>query len=243
MAEPPEELSWLDYFSGGVPTGDYFRLKLEHLRKLVAPAKDEYPSILVEVWYIGVVSYFEAFCKDHFASIINILPTTAIRLRDKGQDTMVDVAVLLRTKADLTSQIGFLLAEKFDFGTPKKVNALYRALVDVTPFSRDEASVYDEVLRARHLLVHHGGSFTSSYIEQMNSTGSDPGSNRVFFDSLVLTKEMFFREVNFFEGVARKLLKSTYAAMNHIVTEEGLAIGKQRQKAIDAFLWYGNGTG
>ena len=77
----------------------------------------------------------------------------------------------------------------------------------------------------------------------MNSTGLDPGSNRVFFDSLILTKEMFFREVNFFEGIARKLLKSTYAAMNHIITEEGRAIGKERQKAIDAFLRYGNGTG
>jgi hypothetical protein len=243
MAEPPEELSWLDYFSGGVPDGEYFRMKLEHLRKLVDPAKDEVPSILIEVCYIGLVSYFEAFCKDHFAAIINILPTTAIRLRDKGHDTLVDVAVLLRTKADLTSQIGFLLAEKFDFGTPKKVNALYGALVTVTPFSKDEASVYDEVLRARNLLVHHGGTFTSSFIEQMHSAGSDPGSNRVFFDSLVLTKEMFFREVHFFEGVARKLLRSTHTAMNRMVAEEGLTIGKERQKAIDAFLWWGNGVG
>jgi hypothetical protein len=203
MAEPPEELSWLDYFSGGVPTGEYFRMILEHLRKLVDPAKDEFPSILIEVCYIGLVSYFEAFCKDHFAAIINILPTTAIRLRDKGHE----------------------------------VNALYGALVTVTPFSKDEASVYDEVLRARNLLVHHGGTFTSSYLEQMHSAGLDPGSSRVFFDSLVLTKDAFFREIHFFEGVARKLLRSTHTAMNRMVAEEGLTIGKERQKAIDALLW------
>jgi hypothetical protein len=35
MAESAEELSWLDYFSGGVPTGEYFRMTLEDLRKLV----------------------------------------------------------------------------------------------------------------------------------------------------------------------------------------------------------------
>lgn len=151
MAESPEELTWLDYFSGGVPTGEYFRMTLEDLRKLVAPTGGEFSRTLIEVCYIGLVSYFEAFCKDHFAAIVNILPTTAIRLRDKGQDTMVDVAVLLRTKADLTSQVGFLLAEKFDFGTPQKVNALYGALVTVTPFSKDEASTYDRILRDRHL--------------------------------------------------------------------------------------------
>ena len=243
MAESPEELSWLEYFSGGVPTGEYFRMTLDDLRKLVAPSSDEFPRNLIEVCYIGLVSYFEAFCKDHFAAIINILPTTAIRLRDKGHDTTVDVAVLLRTKADLTSQLGFLLAEKFDFGTPQKVNALYGALLTVTPFSKYAASVYDRILRDRHLLVHHGGTFTSSYLQQMRSSGLDPGPSRVFFDSLVVTKEAFLRDVHFFEDIARKLLSSTRTAMNRFIAEEGLNVGKERQKAIDAFLWWGNGDG
>jgi hypothetical protein len=189
------------------------------------------------------VSYFEAFCKDHFAAIINILPTTAIRLRDKGQDTMLDVAVLLQTKADLTSNLGFLLAEKFDFGTPQKVNTLYGALVTVTPFSRDEASVYQRILRDRNLLVHHGGTFTWSYLQQMRSAGLDPERSRVFFDSLVVTKEAFLRDVQFLEGIARKILKSTRSGANRVVAEEGLTIGKEHQKAIDAFLWWGNGDG
>ena len=248
MAESAEELSWLDYFSGGVPTGEYFRMTLEDLRNLVDTAtelwnRSESPRNLIEVCHIGLVSYFEAFCKDHFASIINILPATAIQLRDKGQDTTLDVAVLLRTKADLTSQLGFLLAEKCDFGTPQKVNALYGALLTVTPFSRDEASIYDRILRDRHLLVHHGGTFTSSYLQQLRSAGLPPGKGRVFFDSLVVTKEAFLRDLEFLKDIARKMLKSTHAAANRLVAEQGLAIGEERQKAIDAFLWWGNEDG
>lgn len=241
MADSSEELSWLEYFSGGVPTGEYFSITLDDLRKLVASANDELLTNLIQVCYIGLVSYFEAFCKDHFAAIINILPTTAIRFRDKGHDTTVDVAVLLRTEASLTSQLGFLLAEKFDFGTPQKVNALYGALLTVTPFSKDEASAYDRILRDRHLLVHHGGTFTSSYLQQIRSAGLDPGRSRVFFDSLVVTKEVFLRDAQLLEDVARKLLRSTHNAMNRVVAEEDLKIDKERQKAIDAFLWWGNG--
>lgn len=40
MAESAEELSWLDYFSGGVPTGEYFRMTLEDLRDLVDTATE-----------------------------------------------------------------------------------------------------------------------------------------------------------------------------------------------------------
>ena len=243
MADPPEALSWLDYFSGGVPTGEYFHMTVEDLRNLVATATQESSRNLIEVCYIGLVSYFEAFCKDHFASIINILPTTVIQIRDKGQDTTLDLAVLLRSKANLTSQLGFLLAEKFDFGTPQKVNALYGALLTVTPFSRNEASIYDRVLRDRHLLVHHGGTFTSSYLQQMRPADVDPGKDRVFFDSLVVTKEAFLHDLEFLGGIARKVLKSTHAAANRLVGEQALTIGQERQKAIDAFLWWGNGDG
>lgn len=77
----------------------------------------------------------------------------------------------------------------------------------------------------------------------MRSAGLDPGPSRVFLDSLVVTKEAFLRDVDFFAGVARKLLRSTHTAMNRLVTEEGLTIGKERQKAIEAFLWWGNGDG
>jgi hypothetical protein len=243
MAEPSEELSWLEYFSGGVPTGEYFRMTLDDLRQLVASSAGEHPRNLIEVCYIGLVSYFEAFCKDLFAAVINILPTTAIRLREKGHDTTVDVAVLLGIKADLASHLGFLLAEKFDFGTPQKVNALYGALLTVTPFSRDEAFTYDRILRDRHLLVHHGGTFTSSYLQQMRGADLDPERSRVFFDSLVVTKEAFLRDVQFFEDVGRKLLRGSRNAMNRIVAEEALTLDKERQKAIDAFLWWGNGDG
>jgi hypothetical protein len=77
----------------------------------------------------------------------------------------------------------------------------------------------------------------------MRAAGLDLGNIRVFTDSLVVTREGFVRDVEFFEGVALKMLKSTHAALNRVVTEEGLSIPTERKKAIDAFLWWEHGDG
>jgi hypothetical protein len=62
--------------------------------------------------------------------------------------------------------LGFLLAEKYDFGTPKRINALFNALLKITPFGREDAKRYAALLRDRNLLVHHGGVYTLAYLEQ-----------------------------------------------------------------------------
>ena len=77
----------------------------------------------------------------------------------------------------------------------------------------------------------------------MSGAGPDPGRNRVFFDSLVVTRESFLRDLEFLERIARKMLRSTHAAANRLVAEQELIIGGERQKAINAFLWWGNGDG
>ena len=67
------EPSSLDYFTGGVPTGEFFRLTLDDLSSFVDRSSNERGvNRLNEVCFIGLVSYFEAFCKDHFASILNM---------------------------------------------------------------------------------------------------------------------------------------------------------------------------
>jgi hypothetical protein len=163
---------WLEYFSGGVPTGLYFRMTLDDLRKVSALQDGDSPGInrLQELCFIGLVSYFEAFCKDHFASLINLEPSLVANLKANGQDVSIDAAHVTLYADEIDRRLGFVLAEKYDFGTAQKINALFGALLKVTPFGRDEAKKYAGLLQDRNLLVHHGGTLTLTYLEQ--SVGS-----------------------------------------------------------------------
>jgi hypothetical protein len=67
----------LDYFSAGVPAGAVFWSVLEDIRKISAQLAMPERGIqrIQEICFVGSISYFEAFCKDHFASLINIEPS------------------------------------------------------------------------------------------------------------------------------------------------------------------------
>src|SRR5689334_21847502 len=135
---------WLDLFSGGVPTAPFFfGYTLEGLEQLYLARADNLSGHLNELCVIGLVSYFEAFCKDHFASIINIEPSLLKNLSKHGQDISIDPTKALELGDALSCNIGFLIAEKYDFGTAQKINALYRALLMITPFSKDDMKIYD----------------------------------------------------------------------------------------------------
>src|SRR5437870_1452604 len=87
----------LDYFSSGVPTGASFRMVLDELREISQSAPDhERPRLdrLQEICFIGLMSYFEAFCKDHFASLINIEPSLVGNLKRAGQNVELDATRL-----------------------------------------------------------------------------------------------------------------------------------------------------
>ena len=156
----------LDYFSGGVPADAVFWSVLEDIRKISAQFANPERGIqrLQEICFVGSISYFEAFCKDHFASLINIEPSLVERLREAGQDVTIDASAVALYGTGVVSRLGFLVAEKYDFGTAKKINALYSALLKVSPFSTDEAHAYSRLLGDRNLFVHHGGTYTLSYV-------------------------------------------------------------------------------
>jgi hypothetical protein len=231
---------WLDYFSGGVPTGEFFRMTLDDLAKTVNRSAKGL-SRVNEVCFIGLVSYFEAFCKDHFASILNIEPTLLASLRDNGQDTQIDPARLLEFGDHWNIRLGFLVAEKFDFGTAQKINALYRALLKITPFSKSEAKYYDGILRDRNLFVHHGGVLTLTYSTR-NASPTTHRTSRPFFDSLVVTPEYFDERLEFIKGVSRKILKATHSALHDHVAKSGGNFQSERLKAVDTFLWWGDAS-
>lgn len=186
-----------------------------------------------EVSYIGLVAYFEAFCKDHFASVLNIEPSLLERLRQQGQDIQVDPTRLLDLGAEWSYRLGFLVAEKFDFGTPQRINALYGALLKLTPFSKDDAKFYEAMLNDRNLLVHHGGMYTFSYVSQTKLEWKEAGHGP-YFGSLVVTAEYFEKRFAFIDEMARKILKSTHSALTAYIESLGVKYTEERQKAVDA---------
>jgi hypothetical protein len=123
---------WLDYFSGAVPTSEFFPMTLDDLSEIVSAATDRAGSNrLTEGCFISLVSYFEAFCKDHFASILNIEPRLLENLKRQGQDITIDPSHLLSFDQEWSCRLGFLIAEKYDLGTARKTNALYGALLKI----------------------------------------------------------------------------------------------------------------
>lgn len=226
----------LDYFSGGVPTGEFFRMTLDDLTKTVNRSAKGL-SRVNEVCFIGLISYFEAFCKDHFASILNIEPALLASLRDNGQDTQIDPSQLLEFRDQWLIRLGFLVAEKFDFGTAQKINSLYGALLKITPFSKEEAKYYEGILRDRNLFVHHGGTVTLTYSTQ-KGLSQEHKASQPFFDSLVVTPEYFDERLEFINGIARKILKSTHSALHDYVAKSSSDYHPERLKALDAFLWW-----
>ena len=128
----------LDFFSGGVPTGANFGLSLEIIRAISRMGDNHITDHFQVLCLIGLLSYFEAFCKDHFASLINIEPSLIECLRRNGQETHIDAKYVSLFGANIDRTIGFILAEKYDFGTAQKINSLYMALIRISPFSKDE---------------------------------------------------------------------------------------------------------
>jgi hypothetical protein len=234
------DVTWTEYFSGGVPTGEYFRTTLADIEEVCLSAKDD-KSIhrLNELCFIGLVSYFEAFCKDHFASILNIMPELLDDLKANKQDISIDSSRVVAYGGEITHKLGFLVAEKYDFGTAQKINTIYKALINITPFSKSDIRIYSEILRDRNLLVHHGGTYTLSYIQQA-SIGDDGGRNRAFLDSLMITKESVIDKLHFLGDLARKMLKASNSAALTYMNEHAIVLGAERRRAIDAFLWWGN---
>src|SRR5436309_1028437 len=119
------EHDWLEYSSGGVPTGESFRGRLEDLREISEADTRESGRLnsLQELCFVGLLSYFEAFCKDHFAHLINLEPSLIASLRAGGQDVSIDAAHVAAYGPDSSARLGFILASRFDFGSPRKINA------------------------------------------------------------------------------------------------------------------------
>lgn len=232
------DMNALDYFVAGVPAGSLFKMSFDEIAEMVRTSKADRSSDLnpvAEVCLIGLVSYFEAFCKNQFASIINVCPQTMNVFCSKRPDITIKIKDLLALEFPEKNKFGFILAEKFDFGSARDINSLYIDLLSVTPFSKDEMKKYDRLLNDRNLLVHHAGIYTIKYHEQTFIKQSV--RNRIFFDSLVVRKKDFFQWAKFIEEIVVKIINSSHKALSVFITNEKLKLSKENKKALEYLLW------
>lgn len=228
------EIHALDYFSGGVPTCSYFQLQLNSIRDLLKPSPDDEHDTLVQVCFIGLMSYFEAFIKDQFAALINLCPPLLPRLEERNQNVLVSAACLASLGDNAIRSLGFLVAEQHDFGSAQKINALYGALLKITPFSSDERVKYERLLRDRNLIVHHGGTYTTKHLIAAKMWPAE--KEAAFFHSVVITKRDLFAAAEFLEGIACKSAKAAKAAVAHFVEESGAILSDAQKRGISLFL-------
>jgi hypothetical protein len=187
---------------------------------------------VAEICVIGLVAYFEAFCKGHFASMINIHPPLIRNLEERGREVTVRASDLIELDEPVLPRLGFLVAERYEFGTPKLINSLYTDLVQRTPFTRDEADRFSALLDDRHLLVHHGGIFTPRYAKE-RFVHREVGRSRLFLDSLLVSRNTFLAAADFIEFMSDKIRKVTSEALRTGPAFEKISLSPSAKKALD----------
>src|SRR5690606_3527640 len=123
----------------------------------------------------------------------------------------IDLEHILLFQHNVRENIGFIIAERIDFGTAKSINSVYNDLLGFTPFSKKDICKFNELLSMRNLLVHHGGVYTLGYNKQhfhIKNLG------RMFFDSLVIKTQDFMMCVDFVEQMVDKICDQSFKALN-----------------------------
>jgi hypothetical protein len=228
----------LDFFVGGVPPDTFFNLTFKDICAVVQSSSEKKfgSNTTAEVCLIGLAAHFEAFCKNQFAAIVNICPQVLSQFCERRDGLSVEVRALLKIIGAVDQNFGFLLAEQFDFGSPKKINTIFYDLLSITPFSKQDENKYARFLNDRNLLVHHGGVYTFKYERQMFTRQVQAGSTRVHFDSLAIGKKDFDAWAQFLLKMAKKISRISYQALCNFVAGHKIFLEPPQQQALEIYL-------
>jgi hypothetical protein len=160
--------------------------------------------------------------------VINICPEVLEKFTSKRECT-IPVGSMLHILNEPRNRLGFVVAEQYDFGSAKTINALFLDLLGVTLFSKDEMARYSEFLSDRNLLVHHGGVITYKYASAKYEKKVSP---RVHFDSIIIGTVQFRTWVRFVEEIAKKLGTITKKALEKYVKEQKIKLSRPRREAV-----------
>lgn len=219
------ERTMLDFFSGGIPAGALLEFSLGGLRALGVgkPPDTTGRILLLEISFVGALSYFEAFCRDQFGALINIYPRLHKRLSKGGIDISADSSKLLELPGQVEDKIGFFVAEKLDFGKAQKINSMFFHLLSITPFSKGEATRFADFLRVRNLIVHHGGIYTSDYLRQEAGKVLSPEAVPFYFSKTIKEQDLLDL-LDFLQNVAAKILNASQKALAAVLKEDGVTL-------------------
>lgn len=235
------ETSYFDFFSGYVPSGEVFLMAANEIIQIAKQDSDDIQFTKNKLCIIGLVSYFEAFVKDHFSSILSIAPTLIEKVRECGYSIDIPAEEAFEFRNMLKYRIGFLIGQRLDFGTSKKINSLYTTVLKITPLGRAESVQFDRLLRDRNLIVHHGGTYTTSYIKQAFGE-IDPQHRRPHGDTIEITVEKIVKTADFLKTIAHATIVMSAKKLRSALSSEN-AMTRELEKAIDAMtLWSEKGT-
>ena len=160
----PESSEFPDFYPGDEPPLYYFYGRVQEILRLAEDASipEGDRAGVLRLCLIGLAAHFEAFCKAHFAAVINIHPAVLKGFVKRIQECTLTVKELLQVLPNINYRIGSLLGGQADFkwSSAKTINGIYRDLLGITPFSEDEVKRFGNFINDRNLLVHHGGIFT-----------------------------------------------------------------------------------
>ena len=207
----------IDPFNSGVPPSLLYRTEVEQLDELVNDSVDvDYglegiSNKAAEVCLIGLASYFEAFCKNQFAAIVNMCPAILEQFCRNRKEVKIDLTSVVAVLPRLDESLGFILSEQYDFGSAKTMNALFHDLLGVTPLTANDVKKYSRFLADRNLLVHHGGVYTYKYVRHTLQGSRE--RRAPYFDSIVVSKDVYLEWSQFITELAKKIADSTYRGL------------------------------
>ncbi len=215
MRKKKSPLVVLDFFIGKIAPFMLYEMEYNSLFDLVESHKNNHFYKKVnpagQIVVIGTVAQFEAFCKHQFAALINIYPDLLEKFTRKRNQTNIELSSVVSMQGVFEKNVGFVLAEQYDFGTPKLVNDLFRDLVDVTPFSQAESKKFNSILFQRNLLVHHGGYYTLQFLKK-NSLPKEI-REKAFRESVIIDTEDCHQITEFLFEMAIKVTRTTTTAL------------------------------
>jgi hypothetical protein len=237
MSANDGDFDYVEYFSGYVPSGAVFLLAANDILKIAAQNQQESHSCVNGLCLIGLVAYFEAFAKDQLSSIISLAPELIEELKHAGCPTDIPAQEAYEYRENLKYKIGFVLGERIDLGSANKINAIFTKLLQITPLGAADAIHYEKLLRDRNLLVHHGGTYTTSYIRQ--AVGEiPPERRRPHADTLVIPFARVRDDVAFLKKIAQNLVSLSSRRLEGLLKKTQLAPSKEIADALSFMAWW-----
>lgn len=227
-----------EYFIGELAPFIRFELEYHSLFNLVESNKQNhfYKDVnpAGEVALIGLLAYFEAFCKHQFAAILNIFPTLLRGFCSKRPNQSIDLDSLLTVKGNIEDNIGFIISEKYDFGSAKNINRLYHDLLGITILSKSESRKLDLAIYKRNLLVHHAGVYTLKYLKEHLLEKSV--LHEVYKKALKIDTEDFHEIGHFIFELSCKINRVTLQKLKNELDHNAVQLNEIKSEAIQYML-------